>query len=285
MNNLVPIEPVDYLIIGHVTQDITPYGPILGGTATFSALTAKALGLKVGIVTSFKSGLQLPELDGIAITSIPDEFTSTFENIQTPDGRIQYLFHKAASLNLSAVPDIWRNTPIVHLGPLCQEVDPNLSKSFPNSFVGLTPQGWFRAWDADGRIHFTEWPESTYVMGSASAAVLSIHDVRGNEKLIEDMTSFIRVLVITEGPSGARVYWNGDMRQFKPPQVVEVDPVGAGDIFAASFFIRLYTTQDPWEATRFASKVAANSVTRTGLNGVPTQAEVQSYKMEILPKL
>ena len=284
MNNLVPFEPVDYLIIGHVTQDITPNGPILGGTATYSALTAKALGLKVGIVTAFKSGLQLPELDGISIASIPDEFTSTFENIQTSEGRIQYLYHKAPALNLSAVPETWRNTPIVHLGPLCQEVDPNLSKSFPNSFVGLTPQGWFRGWDANGRIHFTEWPEASYVMGNSSAAILSIHDVRGNEKLIEDMTSFIRVLVITEGPEGGRVYWNGDMRRFRPPQVVEVDPVGAGDIFATSFFIRLYTTQDPWEAARFASKLAANSVTRTGLNGVPTQAEVQSYSMEIIPK-
>jgi hypothetical protein len=284
MNNLVPFEPVDYLIIGHVTQDITPVGPILGGTATFSALTAKALGLKVGIVTSYKSGLLLPELDGIAIASIPDEFTTTFENIQTPGGRVQYLYHKAASLNLSAVPDAWRDTPIVHLGPLCQEVDPNLSKSFPNSFVGLTPQGWFRGWDGKGKIQFTEWPESSYVMGNASATVLSIHDVKGNEKLIEDMTAFGRVLVITEGPDGARVYWNGDMRQFKPPEVVEVDPVGAGDIFAASFFIRLFTTKDPWEATRFASKLAANSVTRYGLDGVPTQAEVQSYRMEILPK-
>jgi sugar/nucleoside kinase (ribokinase family) len=121
-------------------------------------------------------------------------------------------------------------------------------------------------------------------MGNSSAAVLSIEDVRGNEKLIEDMTSFIRVLVVTEGPAGARVYWNGDLRRFKPPQEVEVDPVGAGDIFAAAFFIRLYTTQDPWEAAHFATQLAANSVTRSGLKGVPTHTEVQSYIMEIIPK-
>jgi pfkB family carbohydrate kinase len=284
MNNLVPVEPVDYLIIGHVTQDLSPNGPTLGGTASYSALTAKALGLKVGIVTSFKTGLQLPELDGISIAVISNEYTSTFENIQTSNGRIQYLHHKAPSLNLSVVPETWRNTPIVHLGPVCQEVDPNLSKCFPNSFVGLTPQGWFRGWDSNGKIHFSEWPESSYVMGNSSAAVLSIEDVRGNEKLIEDMTSFIRVLVITEGAAGARVYWNGDLRRFRPPQVVEVDPIGAGDIFAAAFFIRLYTTQDPWEAARFATQLAANSVTRSGLKGVPTHTEVQSYIMEIIPK-
>jgi sugar/nucleoside kinase (ribokinase family) len=122
-------------------------------------------------------------------------------------------------------------------------------------------------------------------MGNSSAAVLSIEDVRGNEKLIEDMTSFIRVLVVTEGAAGARVYWNGDLRRFRPPQEIEIDPVGAGDIFAAAFFIHLYTTQDPWEAARFATQLAANSVTRFGLKSVPTQTEVQTYKMEIIPKL
>ena len=59
MQTIIPIEPVDYLIIGHVTQDLTPNGPTLGGTASYSALTAKALGLRVGIVTAFAEGLQL----------------------------------------------------------------------------------------------------------------------------------------------------------------------------------------------------------------------------------
>ena len=52
MYQLSPIEPVDYLIIGHITRDLTPDGPHLGGTVTYSALMAQALGLRVGIVTS-----------------------------------------------------------------------------------------------------------------------------------------------------------------------------------------------------------------------------------------
>ena len=48
MSSLVPLEPVDYLVIGHLSCDITPEGPRLGGTAAYAALTSHALGLRVG---------------------------------------------------------------------------------------------------------------------------------------------------------------------------------------------------------------------------------------------
>jgi hypothetical protein len=44
MSNLIAMEPVDYLVIGHVAHDLTPEGWRLGGTAAYSALTARALG-------------------------------------------------------------------------------------------------------------------------------------------------------------------------------------------------------------------------------------------------
>jgi sugar/nucleoside kinase (ribokinase family) len=61
-----------------------------------------------------------------------------------------------------------------------------------------------------------------------------------------------------------------------------VDATGAGDIFAAAFFIRLHTTRDPWEAARFATQLAAYSVTRPGLEGVPTQEEIDACMVEVL---
>jgi hypothetical protein len=78
MRNLAPIEPIDYLVIGHVTQDITPNGLVLGGTASYSALTAKALGLRVGIVTACESSLPLGELAGISISALDSDTTTTF---------------------------------------------------------------------------------------------------------------------------------------------------------------------------------------------------------------
>jgi len=282
--SLQPVEPIDYLVIGHVTTDLTPNGPILGGTASYAALTAKALGLRVGIVTACSAEQPLAELEGIQIVAHYSEYSSTFENIQTPHGRVQYLHHQAIPLTLAEVPEIWRDTPVIHLGPVDQEVDPNLVRSFPNSIVGLTPQGWLRGWDKNGKVHFAEWPEANYVLSHASAAVLSIEDVRGDETRIEEMLSSIRILVVTEGAQGARLYWNGDLRRFRPPYMNEIDPTGAGDIFATAFFSRLQTTRDPWESCRFATNLAAFSVTRRGLLGVPTPAEVQTCMMEVITK-
>ena len=72
------------------------------------------------------------------------------------------------------------------------------------------------------------------------------------------------------------------MRRFKPPQVAEIDTVGSGDIFAAAFFVRLYTTRDPWEAARFATQLAAFSVTRQGMNSIPTIDEIESCLVEVM---
>jgi sugar/nucleoside kinase (ribokinase family) len=180
------------------------------------------------------------------------------------------------------VPEQWRSTPIIHLGPVAREIDPNLVRAFPNSFVGLTPQGWYRTWDASGKVSFTEWPEASFVLQNASAAVISIEDIHGDERMVEDMASSIRVLAVTEGANGSRLYWNGDLRRFRPPKMVEVDPTGAGDIFAAAFFIRMSTTRDPWEAARFATNLAAFSVLRYGLDGIPLPDEVQSVMTEVI---
>jgi sugar/nucleoside kinase (ribokinase family) len=47
-----------------------------------------------------------------------------------------------------------------------------------------------------------------------------------------------------------------------------VDPTGAGDVFAAAFFVRLTQTGDPWKAARFANRLATASITLEGVGGL-----------------
>jgi len=282
MNELATIAPVDYLIIGHITQDITPNGLVIGGTASYASLTAKAFGIKVGIVTSCRRDLDLRQLDGINIIQKDSPFTSTFENIYTPAGRIQHVHHVADQISLDDIPPAWRNTPIVHLGPIAREISPEIAASFPNSLLGVTPQGWLREWDEEGNVAFCNWPDAESVLLHANIAVMSIEDVRGDEEVVCEFASILPILVVTEGAKGCRVYWNGDVRNFRPPLEKEIDPVGAGDIFATSFFIRFNATKDPWESARFATLVAANSVTRKTIEGVPTPDEIRHFLTEII---
>jgi sugar/nucleoside kinase (ribokinase family) len=283
MHQLARLEPVDYLVIGHLTRDLTPAGPRLGGTAAFAAMTAKALGLRVGIVTSWGEEIPLGELRHFPIANFPADASTTFENITMPEGRVQYLTHIAANLAFNLVPDPWRNPAIVHLGPVAQEVEPTLVRNFPSSLIGVTPQGWLRAWDpnAGGRVHATEWPEAAFVLQRSGAAVISVDDVEGDEDRITEMASSCRILAVTEGYQGARLYWNGDVRRFRALQVPVVDETGAGDIFATAFFVRLHMTRDPWEAARFATMLASFSVTRAGLDSIPTPEEIQECMVEV----
>ena len=282
MFSLTPLEPINYLIIGHLTRDLTPEGPRLGGTAAYAGLTAHALGLRVGIVTSWGAEIPLGNLKHIPVISYPAENSTTFENIYTEKGRIQVVHSVAPRLDFHMIPEPWRQAPIVHLGPVAQEVEPGLVRHFPTSLVGITPQGWMRGWDESGHVFFSEWPEASFILQQAGAAVIGIEDVLNDENRIEEMVSSSRILVVTEGAAGARVYWNGDVRRFRSPQVAEIDSTGAGDIFAAAFFVRLYLTRDPWESARFANQIAAASVTRCGLEGIPTAEEIQEYLIEVL---
>jgi sugar/nucleoside kinase (ribokinase family) len=279
---LVPQGPVDYLILGHLSCDLTPAGARLGGTAAYSALTARALGLRVGVVSAWGGEVPLDVLDGIQIQIVATEYSTTFENIYTPEGRHQVIHHIAPDLVLENIPQSWRVAPIVHIGPITGEAKSLADGKFPASLLGLTPQGWLRTWDGEGRVHPGSWPESAESLSKANAAVLSLEDVGGDEEQIEAMALACPVLAVTEGPAGARLYWNGDLRRFRAPQVEEVDATGAGDIFAAAFFWRLHVTRDPWAAARFATHLASFSVQRRGLDGIPTQEEIQTCLVEVI---
>jgi sugar/nucleoside kinase (ribokinase family) len=282
MYRQMSIESIDYLMIGHITLDKTPGGERLGGTTTFSSLMARALGLRVGIVTSWGMEISLGPLADIPIINLPAENSTTFENITSAEGRIQTLFQVANTIDLNLIPEEWLSASIVHLGPVAQEVEPAIVRHLSNPLVGVTPQGWLRTWDDNGTVVPTEWPEAAFVLSSVGAAVVSVEDLGFDESRIEEMATACRVLAVSEGSAGVRLFWNGDVRRFRPPTVTEIDTTGAGDIFATAFFFRLYTTRDPWEAARFATHLAAISVTRSGLNGIPTPEEVQACMAEVL---
>jgi sugar/nucleoside kinase (ribokinase family) len=282
MLNPVPLEPVDYLVIGHVAHDLTPEGPRLGGTVAYSALTARSLGLRVGIVTASGPETSLDSLKDIRVVSHESPQSTTFENIYTKHGRIQYLRAQATRIDLSQVPESWRRAPIIHLGPIANEVDSVLPNGFSPTLFGVTPQGWMRQWDAQGRVSPAQWQDAEPALKQAGAVVLSREDVGGDDELIESMAQLTRVLAVTESAAGCVLYWHGDRRRFRAPDVKEVDATGAGDVFAAAFFVRLLNTRDPWEAARFATLIASHSVTRRGLEGIPTAREVEESMVEVL---
>ncbi len=282
MLNAPGLEPVEYLIVGHLAYDLTPDGGRVGGTVAYAGLTARAFGLRVGVVTAWGGELPLEEtFKGIQLAGVESEHSTTFENVYTKQGRVQTIHHFADTLDLHMIPESWRRAPIVHLAPLVHEVSPQIIHYFSKSLLCLTPQGWLREWDAEGKVRPAEWPEANFVLPNIDAAVLSIEDVNGDQRRIDEMAAACNMLVVTYGAGGAGLYWNGEVHHSGAIKTDEVDPTGAGDIFAAAFFYRLYSGAGPEEAMRFANHVAGNSVTRRGLESTPTQDEIYDLMTEV----
>ena len=260
------MEQLDYLVIGHVTCDLTPTGKQVGGTVSFSGRTAQALGCRTAVLTSASPDYELSQaMAGIMVQNKPSTVTSTFENIYTPDGRIQILHDRAEPLTAVDVPEAWLRAPIVHLAPLTNEVDADLVHTFSNSLIGVTPQGWMRRWDESGRVYAREWTEAEKVLPLVAAVILSEEDLP-YPAMLDQFLSQSRLLVLTQGARGCTVYFGDETRQVPAPEVTEIEPTGAGDVFAAAFLVRMYQTGgNPWEAARYANEFAAHSVTQVGL--------------------
>lgn len=280
MLNSQRYENIDYLAIGHLTVDLVDGTRRLGGSAAYAALTAQAMGLKAGMLTAYGDELPIDALAGVAIANSPVEHSTTFENTYSQEGRQQRLHHWATSLEFHIIPQVWRETPIVHLAPVAVEVSPRILSYFPEATRCVTPQGWLREWDGEGRVRAGAWPEGAHVLRQSDAAVISMEDVEGDEALIEQMAAACAVLAVTEGARGARLFLNGGSRALEAVDARQVDPTGAGDIFAAAFFVRLHYGRDPLAAAEFANQVAARSVERPGLEGVPTRDEIYDLMPE-----
>ncbi len=281
-SKLTIAEQLDYLIIGHVTADLTDSGPVLGGTVTFSGLTASAMGLKSGMLTAFNPELDTSSLAALWVKNIGSPETTTFKNISDGVHRTQFLYEKARPIGFDDIPSFSKPPEIVHLGPVANEVDPEILAAFQTALKCLTPQGWFRDTDADNHVVPRIWEQSEYALSMADAAVISVEDVQYDEEIISKMASEIPIFVVTENYRGARIYWHNDARFIKAPKVKLVDDTGAGDIFATAFFYRFWSTRDPWEAGRFAVHIASASVSRPRLESIPTKAEIDRVKTEII---
>ncbi len=271
----------DYLVIGTVCQDLVGDNFALGGTVAYSGLTARNLGCRTAAISSFAADFPAAEmLGGVEVIRHASSFTTTYQNLYLDGHRQQYVRAVADRIPCSMVPVAWRRARIVHIGPLAQEVDPDIIDLFPDSLIGVTPQGWMRQWDETGRVTPTVWRPPEKLLRRAKALIMSVDDVGGDLGIVDEYARLTEVVVVTSGWKGSSVYVGGETTYLNGRDTREVDPTGAGDVFAAAFLVRLDETKDPIEAARFANCVASFSVERKGISGIPTLSEVARCRQD-----
>src|ERR687888_1689347 len=96
---------IDYLLFGHVTVDrLGDQKVVLGGTATYAAVTARNMGARVGVHTSasYEPGL-IDTLRGVLVARVPADYTTCFVNEYEGGKRRQYIESVAEKLTYEQV--------------------------------------------------------------------------------------------------------------------------------------------------------------------------------------
>jgi sugar/nucleoside kinase (ribokinase family) len=264
------------LLIGHVSKDLTPLGPRLGGTVSYIGLTLRSLGCRVRMVTSAGPDLNLADLQGIEVECLPADESTAFENRYGPQGRRQRMAGLAGRLQPGQIPEAWRQCDLLILGPIANEVDPGVAACVGHNLLGVTAQGWLRSTDARGDVMLSDWHILEQRLPPSAVVVLSAEDVQGDIGGAVHIAGWCRALALTTGSGGALVCWEGHSEHIPAPAADEIDPTGAGDIFAAVFFYRLMVGDNPPQAAAWANRIASASVGRPALQGVPTEAEIEA---------
>jgi 1D-myo-inositol 3-kinase len=273
-------QPQDFVVVGHVCQDLLPDGGLsLGGSVSYATTTAYRMGYRVGVVTSAGPDLHVSHvLPGVEVVCHPAATTTLFENIYEDGRRKQFVHQRAEVITCEQIPPLWRRAPMAYLGSIDQEIDESVFHCFADDvLIGVMPQGFFRRWDERGQVYFTAWEPSQSVLRRINVLVISELDVPDPQQLVSDWGRFINIIAVTHAERGATIYQAGESCYYPARPTRQVDPTGAGDVFTAAFLIRLLETGDPCQAAAFANVVASFSIEQPGVDGIPLRSEVEAY--------
>jgi hypothetical protein len=272
-----------------------------GGGAFYSALQAARLGLRTLILTQGSppeiEALLEPYRDELGLCILPAPATTTFET-SWPDGqRHQRVLAWAGPI---AGP-IEVDTRILHFAPVALETSAVWRGHA--GFVGLTPQGLARMWDprpgethdADAREGAAEGGEVGGELRSASlpsdrdsldallphpcnAVVISEQERVACASLLDAAAGIGAVIAITAGPGATSVQSpGGESTWVQAPAVAEPrEDLGAGDVFAAAFFVALHEGLPPERAAAFGNAAAAIRIEGSGADAIGDRSAIEA---------
>jgi sugar/nucleoside kinase (ribokinase family) len=264
------------LAVGHVSWDRRPEGEVLGGSVSYAALSARKLGWDAAVLTATGPELD-PERDlpGIEVFAQRGRRSTRFTNQYEPDGtRTQLLTSRAEDVELIELPDVWRRPEALLLGPVIGELADFHVAAFEADCVGAIAQGWVREVDPQGRISPRDWDRPQTDLAGVHVLFLSEHDLPGGAARVPELLTYVPMIALTRGWRGLVLHTRQGATEVPSYPRPEVDPTGAGDVFAAAFLVRYHETDDPIEAAAFAACAASCAVEGVGATTLGDRYEV-----------
>ena len=288
------------LVVGAASRDIAaedPRGWRLGGAVTYGSLTLARFGLRVralvGVDAEAAGAAELEMLRDAGADVVLARLARgpVFENLETPDGRRQRCLSVADPIPVSTLPDPWRRSDAVFLGPVAGELDAGWA-GITAARVVLGWQGLLRNLEA-GRDVTRRPPAAHPLLAAASLVGVSRADFEPGTtpSSVQPLLAPGATLVLTDGAAGGLVLDRSAANPLDPaaqrypaiPSDGVIDATGAGDVFLAVVLATLlqpsliasggtFDGDSAIGATRLAAAAASLTVEAPGLLGVPTLA-------------
>lgn len=227
------------------------------------------------MLTSAADEQALAPLRGLAVCCRPAAVTTTFEHRYIDGQRHLRCLAVAPSLGPTDLPASWRRTArAVLLAPVLHEVDPALAHAFPHARVAVGAQGYLRRRRRDGTVVGRRWRPARRWLAGLAAVVLSAED-GAHQPDLQARLATAPVLAVTHGAAGAQLIAGGATVTIPACPAREIDPTGAGDVFAAALLVALCEGQEAVAAARFAASAASWAVEAPGVAGIPARWQIE----------
>lgn len=255
-----------YLSIGHCCHDLVDDGYVLGGTASYASMLAKRLGVDSHILTSYGDDFLFEKEfvdSNIPLNNCKADETTIFKNEYVGGQRTQTILARANTIGVEDLREYNEQFDIAHICPIADEVETNILHKLSNDTITLvTPQGWLRQWDNDGKVSYKEIDWS--LLSGVDFVIISDEDVPDLDDQLSLIKASVKNLIVTKGESGSIMYADKVEATFPAYPSVIVDPTGAGDTFATGFIMRYAQTKEIVDSMIYANCLASICIEHQG---------------------
>jgi sugar/nucleoside kinase (ribokinase family) len=217
-----------------------------------------------------------------------------FENKYNQKGkRTQRVLSVSDKISFNDIPEIYFKSRCIHLGPVFNEIIPNLISEVRDVFelVSLDGQGFTRSLDEKTRKVIHE-PWLNYEEYLPKLDVLKVDDteikgITGSKNLQEAidlaLDTGLKLLVVTQAHKGAIIYHEKEKFEIPAIPTNVIDETGAGDTFITAFLLEYMKTNDSYYAGLIAAAAASFKISTSGPIPNYTREDILNKLKAFLP--
>jgi hypothetical protein len=304
----------DYVTVGHVTVDVLDGSRRPGGSAFYSALQAARLGARTLIVTQGAPAeieeLLAPYLHELELQVLPAPRTTTLQTDDRGGERRQRVLAWAGPMTAPALA-----AGILHLAPVARELEGQgqaradfvgltlqglVRRWGEDGTISLQAPGGRSAGEPEGEAPATGVEERTLgELTRCDAVVLSEHERASARWLLREAAAAGATIAVTAGAGPITVLpaaagaareardslpaerpqtpdREGEVRVDATPVADPREDIGAGDVFAAAFFVALHEGCAAADAAAFAGAAAAVRLEGAGPGAIGDRAAIEA---------